>query len=54
MRCGIGSLGGPVSENGRLCQEDGGHDGGARHQSVLMFPMLLPAFDLLKCWIVTY
>jgi len=36
-----GRLGGAVSENGCLCQREGGHGGGSRRRSVLMLPMLL-------------
>jgi len=35
-----GLLGRPVSEYGRLCHGDGGHEGGARCRRALMLPTL--------------
>jgi hypothetical protein len=40
-RCGSGLLGRPVSESGRLCHWDGGHEGDARRRRALMLPILL-------------
>jgi hypothetical protein len=33
----------PVSESGRLCHGDGGHEGGARRRRGLMLPCMKPA-----------
>ena len=48
VHCGSGSwgpLGRPVSDSGRLCHGEGGHDGGEQRRSVLMLTSLPDAGD---------